>query len=491
MIERLRHYFHAPVAAARPYLLLKGVLLLLAFDAWIEMTEHGGRYGVGDFNVAHFTVLDAVGPGVTADLYVGTLLLVGLLSLSMVLARPHRVGMACLCALYTYAWSMSMLDSYQHHYLLTLLLFSLAFAPLQTSSEVFGRLSTSAADPEELRREARRRKRRRRSVEPTGGAAGVPRVSAWGYVSVAVTCAIVYGYTSITKMEGDWREGHALRRLAGDNPGALSIRDALGADPETFWSDLAHSAILIQIVIAVGYLIAARQDDLRRPAWRVIVALWVAAPLSFHVGAEHMDLKIGWFSYYMMYVALVFFLPAQWLHAAGWVATWPVRRLTELWAGWTKTEDGDGDDERLSILVLAVAAGGVLALLGHLVDLPGSLVAGAVGGIALVLGVGWLSSKGRVIQARPWILAAGAAGLAMWLSIASSSVRYDYYRFVGGDMRRRGELERSLEAYEKANRYAPSECEALHDERLPEARRRCDRRREEAQVRAQLRGGGS
>src|SRR5690606_17628888 len=40
---------------------------------------------------------------------------------------------------------------------------------------------------------------------------------------------------------------------------------------------------------------------------------WIAlaTALSFHLGAEHMQLKIGWFSWYMVMYALIMLLPAK------------------------------------------------------------------------------------------------------------------------------------------------------------------------------------
>ena len=43
----------------------------------------------------------------------------------------------------------------------------------------------------------------------------------------------------------------------------------------------------------------------------------------------------------------------------------------------------------------------------------------------------------------------------MWIAIAASPVRWDYYRYRAGDLDKRGELEAALEAYEHGERYAP------------------------------------
>ena len=43
----------------------------------------------------------------------------------------------------------------------------------------------------------------------------------------------------------------------------------------------------------------------------------------------------------------------------------------------------------------------------------------------------------------------------MWLAIAASPVRWDFYRYLGGDLSRRGELRAALDAYVRGERYAP------------------------------------
>jgi hypothetical protein len=43
----------------------------------------------------------------------------------------------------------------------------------------------------------------------------------------------------------------------------------------------------------------------------------------------------------------------------------------------------------------------------------------------------------------------------MWVAIATSQARWDFYRFLGGDLKTRGEPAAALEAYERGERYAP------------------------------------
>jgi hypothetical protein len=43
----------------------------------------------------------------------------------------------------------------------------------------------------------------------------------------------------------------------------------------------------------------------------------------------------------------------------------------------------------------------------------------------------------------------------MWTAIAATDARWDYYRYLGGDLQRRGQSREALDAYLKGERYAP------------------------------------
>jgi len=130
-------YWFGPVAAIRPYLLMKAVLLLLAFDMWLLRISKGARYGVSEFNVAHFPWLDAIQPVPTPELYVGLVLSVGILALVFTFAGAVRWALVLLALSYTYTWAMGMIDLFQHHYFLSLVLFAFLFFPLSHATELY------------------------------------------------------------------------------------------------------------------------------------------------------------------------------------------------------------------------------------------------------------------------------------------------------------------------------------------------------------------
>ncbi|MBX3248247.1 MAG: HTTM domain-containing protein [Myxococcales bacterium] len=612
-------YFFGYVDSVRPWLAQRLVLLLLAFDCWIELIPHAGRYGFGDFNVAHFALLDVLQPLPSPGTYIGAVVLAGTLALVQALTRPTRAGLGLACAAYTYAWAMSMLDSYQHHYLLSLVLFAMVFFPRLTSADVFpvpgdrsvvvgGALLTfglaeivlgltgaesplglfgpgaalptpawiwlarvalallggllaftpksatqpkasagatapsapsapSAAkssedEPKPRGAKGRGRKGKKQSKlqrvddaapsERPGVVVSAPKTVAWGYVLLGTSIAIVYFFTAISKLGADWRAGHALRRL-GHTPlleGLASRATTEGLllfgpmSEAAFWKLLATGAILTQLAALVGYLLANRQDDAPPKLRRAILALGVA-PLSFHLLAESgLTLEIGWFSYYMILFALIFFLPAPVLRvlAEGWSlpARWLAARPLPTAAAW-------------GLVAAAVIALGVA---GHAADLPGALVGAGIAAAFLLGDALWSARasaaagadegpapKGAGERTTRHVGGLGLAGLlgalGFIVAISQSEVRFDYYRFVGGEHRRHGNVAEALEAYEKANEHV-LRPHCLYDGRqlvschrtearataLAEAHgltvRARDRRREEAEMRMRLeaRDGG-
>jgi hypothetical protein len=161
-MKPLERYWFGDVALARPYMLVRFVLALLAFDTWLNLIPEGARYGVGAFNVAHFPWFDGFVP--SASFYLGVLAFTGVLALSQALYRPHRIAIALVTAGYTIGWSCSLLDSVPYHYLLSLYLLCFVFFPMLSARAAFSR-----------------------SDRP-------PMGSAWAYVLLCVTTATVYFY---------------------------------------------------------------------------------------------------------------------------------------------------------------------------------------------------------------------------------------------------------------------------------------------------------
>lgn len=427
-------YWFGQVAAIRPYLLMKILLGMLAFDVWMLRVPLGGRYGAGAFGVAHFGWLDAVQPLPSPRLYVGLMLAIGMLAVVCALADAGRWMRALLAAMYTYGWAMSFHDTYQHHYLLSLVLATFVFFP-----------RLHAADLYPAHAWASRRERRRVRLEPSRRT-----LSAWAYALLGANLAIVYAYTAVTKWDTGWRAGAVVEGLAEESFGPLAAWMGLGAHSGIFWVVLGLGVFAAECVIAVGYLLAVRLDD-RRGRWLpAVTGLAFLAAVGFHVAAEvGLSLRIGWFSYYMMVFACVYFLPSSLLWAIGAPLRWLV-------AAWSRVRDGVGTlGAGLTLLAVGLVAI-VVSAVGLALDLPGTRTVGFVGASTLVAGSVLAVARRREHDALRYAVATGLAAALMWGAVGQSNVRFVYHANVATDLQRRGDPAGALDALEKASRYAPN-----------------------------------
>ena len=494
-------YWLSPIAAARVFLLRKIILFVLAFDVLATHLSPAWRYGAAGFNVPHFAWMRAL-PMPTTSLYVGMLFLVALVSLvAAFLPKPPRALLIGIAVLYVWGWSCSMLDSYQHHYLLSLILVTLAAMPVHDAVDLFGRETSVATTPHGL----------------------VPRVHALGYTLLTSLAGSVYLFTAISKASPDWISGEALRTITREGEsieGLFSFTSHFGLDREdTFWV-LGHGMVPLQLIVAAGYFLAPLLDGASSPAeraaqlafakegisgnrgnailasgflgvivglvagfglsfdafrivclcivlfgvfallpfnqaartfffspknagWmRIVTSIALVAALSFHIGAEYLGLEIGWFSYYMLALALIVFLPATW--------------ISTLLFGLTALVRGPSPTARSvpTLLVFTLLAGSGLFVLGSEAGLPGALAACAIVGGLLALRVIPGLQAPKSIHLHAALATAVAAGLLFgWLHITES--RFDFHRFAGGDFRRRLDYEAALHEYESADRVAP------------------------------------
>jgi hypothetical protein len=160
---------------------------LLAFDQWMLMVVHAPRYGVGGFNVSHLPSLDPILPVPTAGLMTLAFFVGGFLSLRVALGIATRGSLYALTVIYGAAYFWSQADSYQHHYLIALLLLLCCFLP----HEVLTGLE-----------------------RPADGAPRPPRVRSWATRLIYVEVSIVYFYTAVTKTTEEWMNGWALERIS-------------------------------------------------------------------------------------------------------------------------------------------------------------------------------------------------------------------------------------------------------------------------------------
>lgn len=218
---------------------------LHAVDAVLQLS-HAPRYGAGDFNVTQVP-LPLPDPS-----RVGMSFVYGAMAIAfamLALGVGVRVLLPLAAALYSYAYFISQLDSYQHHYLMCLLLIVLCFVP----------------------------------TAPTRvGADGRRWVQSWALRLALVQLAIVYLWAAIAKLEGPWLDGTLLTRQLRPDSSLRTVVSALGF------------ATVAKLVLVTEATLAATVWN--RRAWFVALPLG----LGLHLGVEWMDLDIGLFSYYML-----------------------------------------------------------------------------------------------------------------------------------------------------------------------------------------------
>jgi hypothetical protein len=413
-VTRWQSPWSVPHHPVRTFLLFRGVYALLAFDAWTLMLEHGGRYGVGPFNVGHFDAVEWLVPMPSPALYLALVTGAGLYAFVGALGRLTRAEGGVLWALYTAAWVISMHDSYQHHYLLSWLLGFAIFAPAKSLRECV-RSDVTARDS--------------------------------SFPLAVLCCAVVYFFTAVSKSQSLWWRGAVLRKLAeGGGPIAWGPRTLieLGVAEDTAWQLAAVSTVALQLVVVTGFLAALYRDASARRGLALACSVALLAATSFHVATELSPrFAIGWFSFYMIWVVWVVFLPSAWLC-----------RLLASCARATSDRLSFVGTRRRALALSLVSLLSAL-LFSSLEDLPG------VGWAVLAFTAALLLRAWHARSASSWQPALTLASLpalsvlALSLTLGVTHARFDYYRRTAGELSRMGRTASALDMYRAAERHAP------------------------------------
>ncbi len=431
-------YFYGPVSRVRVTWLIRILALVFAFDVWFNMLEHGWRYGAEGFNVAHIGWLTQLQPVPDASWYV---MLVGIASLTAFGVAVGHFGRGCLgvvAATFSYSWLMSMLDSYQHHYLLSLLLACGVGMPVMAFGADSPEDDAAGEDADDVAFDA---------------------IEAWGYPLMCATLTLVYGFAAFAKMEPGWRTGAVLTELFGGE--SIWMRDlwmGLGGGEASFWWGVGLSAVVTQLFLALVYGLAPVAERRGGKGWHLLRTAGLVAAIGFHASVEILEFNIQWFSYYMLAVALISLgplAPLRWLD-------WGFARLRETLL--TPIREQLASLEATVVVGFVSGLGVMIALIQ--LDLPGTtslaiLSSLAVTGTALVS-----SARGQYATGLRVAVVGMLAGLCAWGSVTYDETRFDFYRYTGGDLQRRlpgagtteerrRMLEQALHAYRKAERYSP------------------------------------
>ncbi|MFN3197090.1 MAG: HTTM domain-containing protein [Bradymonadia bacterium] len=485
-----RYWFDHTVHPLRLNLLRLLVFGVLAFDVWMLNIEHAPRYGAGAFNATQFAWLDALipTPGVVA---VGLAwLLCGYMALQAALGVAVKASVIGACVLYNGVYYWSQADSYQHHYLLGLVLLLCVFMPFD--------------DPETRRRE-----------DPAP-------IKSWAWMLLRWQMAITYFYTGVTKWDEVWWDGSVMQQLTPNCSPLIdhiaTQGDLLGVTVAGSWTLAAVGVMVVELMaplpfllprggklligvlpaafvfmgwkvmgsqdwgalVAVGALIGGAAyatetiargwlslpvvplaawalfsgDDIAiQNTWLFVYAagqcaviiglgrlkmVWLFGLLTlpmFHILVEFLNLEIGWFSAYMLALDFIMLTPpALWVFLQRQTA-----RLAGIFDGLKSFIDTlaerkvDGATRWMYAITAAICA----AALTLALPFEGmSWAAGAIffAVLATLDGGPNLFERAVAPKAAMQVLMAGA----MVLALNTSTVPFDYYRFWGGDLKRRG-----------------------------------------------------
>ncbi len=395
-----RFWFDGSLEAGRLAALRVVLFGLFGLDQLALMVSHAWRYGATDFHVPHLDWVGVLIPGTSAELQSAAYLFTGFLGLCAAAGVAVRASIATMLGLYGVAYFHSLLDGYQHHYLLVWVLFISLFVPFHKAPGVQAGLDT----PGRLR--------------------GV------GVRLLYAQIAIVYLFTAITKIDRDWLNGWALQRQISTpevREFVVFFGELVGVDG---YALTAHSVMIWQALVAASFLI---------PKLRPFAC--ITGPL-FHGMVEVIGLEIQWFSTYMIGLYYLLLFPDRWYAAT---ARWFERPMAPLAVVADRVRHGAAAARVRSpwaVRAGAVAAGGLV----WAAPLPGSELAGvAVAGFVLLAAQEAPLSRGALgVQ----IL---AAALVLAVPVFSGSA-YDFYRYQGSDLLRQGKVAEATDAYRQAVR---------------------------------------
>lgn len=494
-------HWYGSVAAIRPYLFQKCLVLMVAFDLLVLMVERGARYGLDPmpFNVPHFKFLEALHAIVlplgipNATYYVSVLSVTSFLAFCLFFAGHRAWLMAMVAILYTYAWSMSRLDSYLHHYMLSLIMGCMVFFPRIEASQLRDWLLIDEGQSKQVPSKSSDQKSRKapaisvRSHHATyawialGLAAfywfmlsrgvglsvaqrwgtmlccvgviavltivwncsqrpGVgPTVSSWAFRLLGTTVGVIYVFTSIAKMDAEWCGGHTLRKV-GTTESVLQpiqqLAEMAGISKEWFWATLATLVIPLELTLAASYFVAVRQDEPSRVRLRQWCFVGWLLAIGLHLNNEMMNLIIQWFGYYMLLLATLILLPASVLLTLGQVFIVP-----EAWARdrYRKLVSSLSNSQAAIVTgVLSFLGMALLLCWGFFTWIPGGLVASIVLVVVLVL----VTVAAILFNHERTTIRVGlvtiAATVTMIFAVAQSSMRFDYYDLAGKTLQQLG-----------------------------------------------------
>ena len=304
-----------------------------------------------------------------------------------------RLVVPAAAAIYAWLYFGSQLDSYQHHYLVSLVLVLACFVPWQRPSDA------TPATP----------------------------VRSWALRLVLVQLAIMYLWAAISKMNSAWLDGRALEsQIVGP------VRELI--DATIGFRKAAHLVVGVELTLAATIWIPR--------AWRF------AAPLGLllHVGIVFTGLEIGMFAWLMIGI-YVFVVPDRVWTSLAELPT--LRFVREIVGGVASRLAGNARWIAWIACAAIATALAVACRFEHARAIAMVLTIGLLVATAVAAkrhrSVAWLAA-GHLAALATWLAVDRA-----------TTVAADYYRFWGGTSRRLGDSETAERAYRELGDVDPDE----------------------------------
>ena len=251
-----RFWFEFSLPTSKVVLFRVTFFAIVALDAWLQI-EHAPRYGAGDFNVSHFPWLDGILPLPSRSGILIVFLVQAFLALRVMFGVAVQSSLGLLTILYGYTYFISQLDSYQHHYLVFLILLLCNLVPWRSSA------SGSTVS--------------------------------WALRLILVQVAVVYFWAAMAKLETHWLSGQVLQVQIGEGwvPGIIhQLPGGLATG--------ARLVLVTELFLVLALLV--------RRLWPAALVVGV----TFHLGVELAGFQIGLFSYFMFSIYLLV-VPDRWV----------------------------------------------------------------------------------------------------------------------------------------------------------------------------------
>ncbi|KYQ90276.1 hypothetical protein DLAC_11749 [Tieghemostelium lacteum] len=243
---------------------------MMAIDSWLEIPRASNF--IGQFNLSHFGDWDWFNRLLTPLLFISSCLVMSILSigcslnLQIIRSQPiiEPLLIAILKGLLVFS---SQSDNYQHHYLLVLVLFTLAFETKWYSSS------------------------------DKDSAISIPQknYSSWPLKLLFLELSVLYFWTAIAKMHPSWINGSVLPRMIGPQFQYLAkdLQNLIGYSVEDIFQILSISTIASELFLLVSIHI----ESLKIPS------LVIGVSMHWIMGIS--GLRIGTFSIFMV----IFYIP--------------------------------------------------------------------------------------------------------------------------------------------------------------------------------------